>query len=246
MEPFYDDGNGIVIYHGDVLDTLDHLDVGSVEGVIADPPYCSGARQQAGARVLNNGKMNRGSDRTDGPEWFLVDNMGTDTYVWWLRQIGQRLIRVCRSGSHFYCFTDWRQYTNVVTAFESVGWTLRTCIVWDKGDTGMGSFWRSSHEFVTVFSKGQARELPHHGFFNVIRATKPAREDHPTVKPLSLIKRLVEASGAAMVLDPFMGSGTTLRAAKDLGRRAIGIEIEEKYCEIAAKRLQQQVLPLAV
>ena len=68
---------------------------------------------------------------------------------------------------------------------------------------------------------------------------------HPTEKPLELIKWCMEQSQQAQsILDPFMGSGTTLRAAKDLGRKAIGIEIEEKYCEIAVNRLRQEVLNL--
>lgn len=67
-------------------------------------------------------------------------------------------------------------------------------------------------------------------------------EDHPTQKPLKLMRKLIGWAGGDPVLDPFMGSGTTLRAAKDLGRRAIGIEIEERYCEIAAKRLAQETL----
>ena len=70
--------------------------------------------------------------------------------------------------------------------------------------------------------------------------------DHPCPKPLSLLRWLVDQGSdpGELVLDPFMGSGTTLRAAKDLGRKAIGIEIEERYCEIAAKRLAQEVLAL--
>ena len=68
---------------------------------------------------------------------------------------------------------------------------------------------------------------------------------HPTEKPLELIKWAIEESRTTgTILDPFMGSGTTLRAAKDLGRKCIGIEIEEKYCEIAVNRLRQEVLPL--
>jgi site-specific DNA-methyltransferase (adenine-specific) len=67
---------------------------------------------------------------------------------------------------------------------------------------------------------------------------------HPTPKPLDLMKELVGWMPSGAVCDPFMGSGTTLRAAKDLGRRAIGIEIEERYCEIAANRLRQGVLEL--
>lgn len=66
--------------------------------------------------------------------------------------------------------------------------------------------------------------------------------DHPCPKPLKLFSKLIQIGTNKDVLDPFMGSGTTLRAAKDLGRRAIGIEIEEKYCEIAAKRLDQESL----
>ena len=71
--------------------------------------------------------------------------------------------------------------------------------------------------------------------------TEPNVYGHPATKPLSLMKEIVSTFSGGVV-DPFMGSGTTLRAAKDLGRKAIGIEIEERYCEIAAKRMQQEVL----
>jgi len=78
-----------------------------------------------------------------------------------------------------------------------------------------------------------------------IGATNAERLGHPTQKPLRVMKWCVEQfPDAPTILDPFMGSGTTLRAAKDLGRKAIGIEIEEKYCEIAAKRMSQMVMQL--
>jgi DNA modification methylase len=73
----------------------------------------------------------------------------------------------------------------------------------------------------------------------------PDVEGHPTPKPLRLIRAVLSRLPRGTVLDPFMGSGTTLRAAKDLGRKAIGIEIEERYCEIAAKRMAQEVLEFA-
>lgn len=79
-----------------------------------------------------------------------------------------------------------------------------------------------------------------------IAATNSERVRHPTQKPLRVISWAMSQFPGDSVLDPFMGSGTTLVAAKNLGRKAIGIEIEEKYCEIAVKRLRQEVLPLEV
>jgi site-specific DNA-methyltransferase (adenine-specific) len=81
---------------------------------------------------------------------------------------------------------------------------------------------------------------------NVVKGTASDRPDHPCPKPLPLMRELVSlfTDPGETILDPFMGSGTTLRAAKDLGRKAIGIELEEKWCEVAAKRMSQSVLPL--
>lgn len=81
------------------------------------------------------------------------------------------------------------------------------------------------------------------GGTDVVRARAETRKfGHPCPKPVSLMSQLIIKARSDMTVDPFMGSGTTLRAAKDLGRKAIGIEIEEKYCEIAANRLAQEVL----
>jgi DNA modification methylase len=241
--PYYQD-EAVTIYCGDALDILSSGVIPAVDVVIADPPYCSGGRQQVGARNVIS--KNRDEHRSDA-EWLHADNMGSDSYVWWMRQIGRRLFDLATPGAHFYCFTDWRQYTNIVTACETVGWSLRSCVVWDKMRGGaLGSFWRNDHEWVPVFAKGQPRALPHGGFFNVLHCTKGQGGDHPTEKPIPILQSLVEAGGGEVVLDPFMGSGTTLRAAKNLGRRAIGIEIDPRWCEIAVRRLSQAVLPLAM
>jgi DNA modification methylase len=107
--------------------------------------------------------------------------------------------------------------------------------------------WKPNHEEIYVLGFG----FQGHRGSGVIRANGPGAYaqlrdcEHPTAKPVNLMTMLLEKCPAGVIVDPFAGSGTTLRAAKDLGRKAIGIEIEERYCEIAARRMAQEVLALA-
>ena len=223
---------------GDCLEILPTL--GKVDGVITDPPYSSGGRQQSEARGVYR-KAAAVCKETRSDEWFLGDNMGSDTYIRWQRQIARICCGICAPGSPAYVFTDWRQYTNVATAWETCLWTLRSVIVWDKAKGGaMGSWWRNNHEWICAFSKGKPRPLPHHSFLNTWKGAKPHGGEHPTEKPVGLIEYLAETIPAGgTVLDPFMGSGTTGVACAKTGRRFIGIELNEKYFDIACKRITE-------
>lgn len=121
-------------------------------------------------------------------------------------------------------------------------------LVWDKVvSTGMGALdvpWRPSWEAIYVIGHGFQGRRSHGVLRFSLPTLAPERKLHPTSKPVDLMRALITKCPDGTVLDPFMGSGTTLRAAKDLGRKAIGIEIEERYCEIAAQRLAQEVLAL--
>lgn len=120
-------------------------------------------------------------------------------------------------GGNYYCLPISR------------GW-----LAWIKPDAPPSM---STVELAWTTYDSNARYIKHS-----ISATNGERLGHPTQKPLAVIRwSLLCDNYALTILDPFMGSGTTLRAAKDLGRKAIGIEIEEKYCEIAAKRMAQEV-----
>ena len=131
---------------------------------------------------------------------------------------------------------------------EALG--FKQAVVWDKGGLGMGWHYRRNYELMLVGEKPGAacRWYGGNDQPNVVRINgiKPSAEDHPTPKPEKLMAHFLNLHSLAghLVLDPFMGAGTTLVAAKRGGRKAIGIEIEERYCEIAAKRLAQEVMPL--
>ena len=134
-----------------------------------------------------------------------------------------------------YVFCRWDNLSQLPPPSSVIAWVKNN---WSMGDLKHehGRQWeaccfypKTEHEFI--------KRIP-----DVIHANRTGNALHPTEKPWKALATIIAANVGNTVLDPFMGSGTTLRAAKDLGRKAIGIEIEEKYCEIAAKRMSQSVL----
>jgi site-specific DNA-methyltransferase (adenine-specific) len=151
-----------------------------------------------------------------------------------------------KGGNRSHCFTHdvLTDLQGVITAAENaIVWggnyyplpPSRGWLVWYKRDSVQTA---ADVELAWTSFDMNSRLIDH-----TIAATNGERVAHPTQKPLRVMRWCLGfAPFAQTILDPFMGSGTTLRAAKDLGRKAIGIEIEEKYCEIAANRLRQEVL----
>ena len=113
------------------------------------------------------------------------------------------------------------------------------CLVWNKGHVGLGRIWRHQHELIAWGEREEAVRVPTgDGDIVKCRGVLQADRKHPAEKPLSLIGRLAQKHDADLILDPFCGSGTTCVAAKMLGRRYIGIDISEEYCQIARQRLE--------
>jgi DNA modification methylase len=156
---------------------------------------------------------------------------------------------------HFVC-TDWRHNRELQDAAEEVYTETKNLVVWVKTNGGMGTFYRSQHELIFVFKNGQAKhlnnfELGQHGrsrtnvwSYAGLSAFRAGRLDdlsvHPTVKPVALVADALHdcSRRGDIVLDPFVGSGTSIIAAERVGRRAFGLEIDPLYVDVAIRRWQ--------
>jgi site-specific DNA-methyltransferase (adenine-specific) len=214
VKPYYEQ-DGIVIYHGDCREILPELP--KVDLVLTDPPY---------GIDWNTDYTRFSCGRLEGPRKSFTKIEG-DT--------DPNLVDIL--------FGDWELICWGAHLFPWKIPTAASWLVWDKrypngvamlADAEL-AFW-STGRGVYIFSytwQGMVQG----------KSGMPTARVHPTQKPVPLMSWcLQKAKATGLILDPFMGSGTTLVAAKQLGRKAIGIEIEEKYCEIAVRRLAQGVL----
>lgn len=217
MTPYYDDGT-CVIYHGDCLEVMSTLT--EVGLVVTDPPYFQPATHYVPARG-------------ERPIRSLGD---TSVLEFAFKAWAEAIDMATTDNASVYVFCDGQSYPITFRAFYSLG-RVRP-IVWDKVVSFNGYTWRHQHELIAWVEKHEAERIPTgDGDILRFRNVKRAERIHPAEKPVDLLSTILAKYQPTTVLDPFMGSASTLVAAAASGHRAIGIEIEERYCEIAAKRL---------
>lgn len=217
MEPYYS-RDGQTIYNGDCLEVMKSFPDKSFDLVLTDPPYGIFKRQDSG---LMFGKKTIYSEDKSASEWDvrpskeIIDEIKrvSKDYVIWGGNYMADLIGYCKEPWIWDKKTGNNGYADGELAFTSYEGTLRIF----------------HHQWCGAFKDSERGE----------------RAKHPTQKPVQLMlwcMRYLKDNPNASILDPFMGSGTTLVAAKQLGRKATGIEISAKYCEIAKNRLAQDML----
>jgi site-specific DNA-methyltransferase (adenine-specific) len=245
MAPYFDDGQ-VTLYCGDcreILPTLEPVDL-----VVTSPPYNMGLVPGGNGRgMYRPGASNKAGRFRDGYGQHS-DALPQSEYDDWQRAIiGLCWDRLNDAGALFYnCRPRVEHGVLRMPLGLDFGPPVRQIIIWDRG-TGIDVSRRqfcTRGEYIVVMAKPDFRLVDHSasGMGDVWRLGMERGSAHPAPFPVSLPSRALVATGAQMVLDPFAGSGTTLRAALNHGRRAIGIELEERYCEATVKRLAQGVL----
>jgi site-specific DNA-methyltransferase (adenine-specific) len=244
VTPYYEDAWS-TIYHGDCFDLLHDLPEGSVDAVVTDPPYSSGGAFRGDRAQQTTVKYVNSDTQAYRPE-FAGDNRDQRAFLVWCSMWLNAARRASTPGSVLCSFIDGRQLPTMTDAVQAGGWIWRNIATWWKPGVRMqrGAFSQSA-EYVVYGTNGPSDSDYDGAVQNVFRCAPVASETkhHIAQKPDDVMRWVLSVTRPrGLVLDPFMGSGATLRAAKDTGRRAIGIDVDERYCEIAAKRLAQEVL----
>lgn len=251
MKPYFEE-DGIQLFLGDCREVLPQMEDASVDFIFTDPPYGHNNNNNGDLIHRREPALGRLPGGENPPLARPICNDGEEAneLIRWSFYEWKRLLRAegccccccCCGGGPDPQFARWSLWMDEALSFKQM-------VVWDKGPIGMGWHYRRSYETVLVGHKG-ARcrwyDTSDH-IENIIRHIPkiiPQAKDHPTPKPPALVEwfMLLHTQRGDVILDPFAGHGTTLRVAKDLGRRAVGVEIDEEFCEVTAKRLSQKVL----
>ncbi len=240
-----------LLFCGDALDVESYQNVlgnDLAAAVFTDPPYnvpIPGHVSGMGAIQHDDFAMASGE-------------MSQSEFIAFLSRVCRHLTTFSHDGSmHFICM-DWRHAFELLTAGKDAYSDLKNICIWNKTNGGMGSLYRSKHELVFVFKNGQAPHINNValGKFGRSRTNvwdypgvntfgKGRLEDlsnHPTVKPVAMIADAIMdvTNRGDLVLDPFSGSGSTILAAEQVGRRAAAIELDPKYIDVAIKRFEKE------
>ena len=221
------------VIQGDCLKVMKQIPDNSIDLILTDPAY----------RVISGGNNHpsinmKGSviGKNDGK---IFDNNDIKISEW-LPEVK----RVMKDNTHGYCFTNQLNLLPFLMEFEKLNLSVYRILIWDKGIATWTQFYMKQYEPIIFFRKGNAKKINNQGTKDVLSVPNTKNKLHPTEKPINLFEILLDNSSNKndLILDPFLGSGTTAVACQNLGRRFIGIELSEKYCQIARDRLKQQTL----
>lgn len=244
--PYYAD-RSVTLWHGDCLEVMRTMPADSFDLVFTSPPYNLGISTGGGLKAAtNSGKWKSAALATGYQDH--GDDMPFEEYVAWQHDVLRECWRLIKpTGAIYYQHKPRVQAGILQTPLALIpDLPVRQIVIWDRG-SGMNfapTHYVPAHEWIVVVAGPEFRlkSKGASGHGDVWRANPVTGSKHPAPFPLSLPARAIESTGAGLVLDPFAGSGTTLRAAADAGVRAVGIELSAAYCDMAVDRLAQGVL----
>ena len=224
----------VKIINGNSIELLKKLKDESVDMIATDPPYRVTAKGCAG----NSGGMMRSKLCMQG-KMFQHNDVKPIDYI-------PEFYRILKDGSHCYIMTNHVNLQEMLNVATECGFKFIKSLIWNKGNKIMGRFYMSQFEYILFFRKGKGKKINKCGTADILDVPNKKTKDeegkniHDTEKPVGLMKILIENSSqeGEIVLDPFMGVGSTGMASVELNRKFIGIELDENYFTIAKQRIE--------
>lgn len=228
---------------GDVIEVMKKIPDGSVDLVVTSPPYNlknstgNGMKDGRGGKWANAALQNGYSHHDD--------SMPHDEYVKWQRDCLTEMMRVIPEDGAIFYNHKWRVQGGLLQDRQDIveGFPVRQIIIWRRkgGFNFNPGYFLPTYEVIYLIAKPKFKLLPKkNGVGDVWEFTQDMGNKHPAPFPLMMIDRIISSTDAKVVLDPFMGSGTTAIAAINNDRDYIGIDVSPEYCEMADKRIKQE------
>lgn len=225
---------------GDSIETMKKLPDESIDLIVTSPPYNlknstgNGMKDGRGGKWANARLVN-GYSTYD-------DNMPHDLYVKWQRENLEQMFRLLRNDGAIFYNHKWRVQASLLQDRHDIvdGFPVRQIIIWRrKGGINFNpGYFLPTYEVIYMIAKPDFKLVPKaNAYGDVWEFAQEFKNDHPAPFPFSLIERIITSTSANIILDPFSGSGTTALVAKTYGRKFIGIEISEEYCQMSQQRL---------
>ena len=219
----------IDLRQGDCLEVMKDIPDESIDLIVTDPPY----------KIVQGGCTNKavrlkGSNQEQLKKGTLFNN-NSIKFNEWIPEV----YRVLKNNSHCYIMSNDRNINELLNICEKVGFKLLNILVWGKSKHSPNRYYMKNCEFIVFLRKGKAKNINDMGTKQLLLIDNVANKKHPSEKPIKLMEILIKNSSNEQdkVLDPFMGSGTTGVACKNLNRNFIGIELDENYYKIACERI---------
>ncbi len=232
-----------MIYNDDCLKVFPTIPDKSVDLVVTDCPYhivsggCANPDSfNIPSGILNKRKSDEGQQDVELMKQGKIFEYNDIEFKDWLPDV----YRVLKDGTHCYIMINPRNLKELWQVAEDVGFKFQQLLVWDKGNVTPNRYYLNAYELILMLRKGKAKPIVNKGDKNILRIPNILRtKKHPTQKPVELMKALIlnSSNEGDIVLDPFMGVGGAMVACKELNREFIGIEIDEKYFNIAKEQL---------
>lgn len=240
-QPYYQDDKA-TIYQGDCLAVLASLPSASVDAIVTDPPYSSGGMVRSDRTSKTSTKYVQSDSASQSISDFSGDNRDQHAYAYWMALWLSEAARVIKPGGVCMLFTDWRQLPSTTDSLQAGGFVWRGLVPWVKPSARpMAGRFTNQAEYVVWGSQGSmGLDFTQATFPGFYQAMAPRDREHITQKPLDVMRKLIQiVPEGGVVLDPFLGSGTTAVAALIEGRRVIGCELLEEFAEISSRRVRE-------